>query len=162
MYGHGQKNWALDMTPTFANHTHTLKASLLSDKRSQTILLDQCLMDMEFYGKFVQSNADQKNTRIGLIVDTCFLIINQNVFNLNIHTTVFTNWHFISSNFTIWIRKAKRPGVASDAFHFFYNSKTFLGLWGVFLASNSLHEVRGQKTILPMFKLIELWTNSVK
>ena len=54
-------------------------------------MLDQCLMDMELYGTFVQSNADQKNTRIGFIVDTCSLIINQNVFNLNIHTTVFTN-----------------------------------------------------------------------
>ena len=31
----------------------------------------------------------------------------------------------------------------------------FFGLQGVFLASNSLHEVRGQKKIMPMFNLIE-------
>ena len=70
MYGHGQKNWALDMTPTLANHTRILKASPLSEKMSQTILLHQLLMQTVHSGKFVQNNADQKITLIGFIVDT--------------------------------------------------------------------------------------------
>ena len=34
--------------------------------------------------------------------------------------------------------------------------------WGVFLVSSNLHEVGGQKKIMPMLNLKEFWTKSVK
>ena len=76
MFGHGQRNWALDMILTLANPTHILKASLLSDKTSQTISLHQLLMKIIHSGMFVLNSADQKIIWIGFIVDI------QNIFHL--------------------------------------------------------------------------------
>ena len=63
------------MIPTLANRTHILKASLLSDKTSQTISLHQLLMKIIHSGMFVLNSADQKIIWIGFIVDI------QNIFH---------------------------------------------------------------------------------
>ena len=63
----------------------------------------------------------------------------------------------------IWLHPLRGFWGCWETFIFFYKStlSCFFGLQRVFLASNSLHEVRGPK-IVPMLNLNDSWTYSMK